>query len=106
MDGNPRLILGLIWTIILRFQIQEIEIDVDEENDSSEKKSAKDALLLWCQRKTNGYPGVNIQDFTGKSNLSASRIRLRGMNISDFRVSSKGRKVPRKISNASKYRKC
>lgn len=66
MDGNPRLILGLIWTIILRFQIQEIEIDVDEENDSSEKKSAKDALLLWCQRKTNGYPGVNIQDFTGK----------------------------------------
>lgn len=67
MDGNPRLILGLIWTIILRFQIQEIEIDVDEENDSSEKKSAKDALLLWCQRKTNGYPGVNIQDFTGES---------------------------------------
>jgi len=66
VDGNPRLILGLIWTIILRFQIQEIEIDVDEENDSSEKKSAKDALLLWCQRKTNGYPGVNIQDFTGE----------------------------------------
>ncbi|XP_014213231.1 spectrin beta chain, non-erythrocytic 1 isoform X2 [Copidosoma floridanum] len=64
VDGNPRLILGLIWTIILRFQIQEIEIDVDEENESSEKKSAKDALLLWCQRKTNGYPGVNIQDFT------------------------------------------
>lgn len=69
VDGNPRLILGLIWTIILRFQIQEIEIDVDEENDSSEKKSAKDALLLWCQRKTNGYPGVNIQDFTGISRV-------------------------------------
>lgn len=64
VDGNPRLILGLIWTIILRFQIQEIEIDVDEDNESSEKKSAKDALLLWCQRKTNGYSGVAIHDFT------------------------------------------
>ncbi|XP_055694009.1 spectrin alpha chain, non-erythrocytic 1 isoform X2 [Lutzomyia longipalpis] len=65
VDGKPRLILGLIWTIILRFQIQEIEIDVDEENESSEKRSAKDALLLWCQRKTYGYQGVHIQDFTG-----------------------------------------
>ncbi|XP_066955513.1 spectrin beta chain, non-erythrocytic 5 isoform X7 [Macrobrachium rosenbergii] len=64
VDGNPRLILGLIWTIILRFQIQEIEIDVDEENESSEKKSAKDALLLWCQRKTAGYRGVCIEDFS------------------------------------------
>lgn len=64
VDGNPRLILGLIWTIILRFQIQEIEIDVDEENESSEKKSAKDALLLWAQRKTHGYQGVEIRDFS------------------------------------------
>merc|ERR1719410_2219998 len=67
VDGNPRMILGLIWTIILRFQIQEIEIDVDEDESSSkssEKKSAKDALLLWCQRKTNGYPNVAIADFS------------------------------------------
>merc|ERR1719410_2824003 len=68
VDGNPRMILGLIWTIILRFQIQEIEIDVDDdENKSSEKKSAKDAkeaLLLWCQRRTNGYQHVDIKDFS------------------------------------------
>ena len=65
VDGNPRLILGLLWTIILRFQIQEIEIEVNEEDEEgSEKKSAKEALLLWCQRRTNGYPHVNVQDFT------------------------------------------
>ena len=70
VDGNPRLILGLIWTITLRFQIQEIEIEVDEDNESSEKKSAKDALLLWCQRRTNGYHYVNIQNFTGEFEMN------------------------------------
>ena len=47
VDGNPRMILGLIWTIILRFQIQEITIVPDEEGQAT--RSAKDALLLWCQ---------------------------------------------------------
>ncbi|XP_055345534.1 spectrin beta chain-like isoform X2 [Paramacrobiotus metropolitanus] len=61
VDGNPRLTLGLIWTIILRFQIQDIII---EEVESKETKSAKDALLLWCQMKTAGYANVNVRNFT------------------------------------------
>lgn len=64
VDGNPRLILGLIWTIILRFQIQEISEFLEEDDKDGEKRSAKDALLLWCQRKTDGYPGVHIENFT------------------------------------------
>ncbi|OQR67372.1 spectrin beta chain [Tropilaelaps mercedesae] len=66
VDGNRRLILGLIWTIILRFVIHDITEPIeDEENkEDSEKKSAKEALLLWCQRKTRGYPGVHIADFS------------------------------------------
>ncbi|KAH1026817.1 hypothetical protein HUJ05_000434 [Dendroctonus ponderosae] len=61
VDGNPRLSLGLIWTIILRFQIQDITI---EETDNQETKSAKDALLLWCQMKTAGYHNVNVRNFS------------------------------------------
>uniref|UniRef100_A0A663FH70 Calponin-homology (CH) domain-containing protein n=1 Tax=Aquila chrysaetos chrysaetos TaxID=223781 RepID=A0A663FH70_AQUCH len=61
VDGNHRLTLGLIWTIILRFQIQVIKIKTE---DNRETRSAKDALLLWCQMKTVGYPEVNIQNFT------------------------------------------
>ncbi|CAG5088442.1 Oidioi.mRNA.OKI2018_I69.PAR.g11841.t3.cds [Oikopleura dioica] len=61
VDGNHRIILGLIWTIILRFQIQDIVIDTE---DSKERRSAKDALLLWSQMKTKGYPNVQVKNFT------------------------------------------
>uniref|UniRef100_A0A8C5C867 Spectrin beta chain n=1 Tax=Gadus morhua TaxID=8049 RepID=A0A8C5C867_GADMO len=61
VDGNHRLTLGLIWTIILRFQIQDIRVETE---DNKEKRSAKDALLLWCQMKTAGYPNVNIHNFS------------------------------------------
>ncbi|XP_076146024.1 spectrin beta chain, non-erythrocytic 1 isoform X3 [Alosa pseudoharengus] len=61
VDGNHRLTLGLIWTIILRFQIQDISVETE---DNKEKRSAKDALLLWCQMKTAGYTNVNIHNFT------------------------------------------
>ncbi|ETN74189.1 hypothetical protein NECAME_13133 [Necator americanus] len=62
LDRNERLILGLIWTIILRFQIDTIVIEDEEER--GERKHAKDALLLWCQRKTAGYPNVRVENFT------------------------------------------
>nr|XP_061798089.1 spectrin beta chain, erythrocytic-like [Nerophis lumbriciformis] len=63
VDGNHRLILGLIWTIILRFQIQDIIVETGQA-DQKETRSAKDALLLWCQMKTAGYASVNITNFT------------------------------------------
>jgi len=61
VDGNHRLVLGLIWTIILRFQIQDIQVEME---DNKETKSAKDALLLWCQMKTADYPNVKVNNFT------------------------------------------
>lgn len=55
IDGNLKLILGMIWTLILRFTIADI---------SEEGLSAKEGLLLWCQRKTEPYKEVDVQDFS------------------------------------------
>lgn len=55
IDGNLKIILGLIWKLILRFTVQDI---------SQEGLTARDGLLLWCQRQTAPYkPEVNVQDF-------------------------------------------
>ncbi|GHJ86599.1 hypothetical protein NliqN6_3001 [Naganishia liquefaciens] len=57
VDGNAKLVLGLIWTLILRFTMSSI---------NEEGLQAREGLLLWCQRKTAGdpyEPYVLIRDF-------------------------------------------
>jgi Ca2+-binding EF-hand superfamily protein len=55
VDGNLKMTLGMIWTIILRFAIAGL---------SEEGLSAKEGLLLWCRRKTEPYDNVDVKDFT------------------------------------------
>ncbi|KAK9449246.1 calponin homology domain-containing protein [Limtongia smithiae] len=59
VDGNIKLVLGLLWTLILNFSISEI---------NTEGHTAKEGLLLWCQRKTAFYDGVKIVDFSSSWN--------------------------------------
>ncbi|XP_031648056.1 plectin isoform X16 [Oncorhynchus kisutch] len=58
-DGNPKLTLGLIWTIILHFQISDIQV-----NGQSDDMSAKEKLLMWSQRMVDGYQGIRCDNFT------------------------------------------
>ncbi|KAF4457578.1 hypothetical protein F53441_628 [Fusarium austroafricanum] len=59
VDGNQKIVLGLIWTLILRFTISDI---------NEEGMSAKEGLLLWCQRKTACYDEVEVRDFSASWN--------------------------------------
>ncbi|XP_058511358.1 calmin [Ochotona princeps] len=91
-DGNPSLVLGLIWNIILFFQIKELTGNLSRNSPSSslspgsggtdsdssfpptptteknvaitvkDQRKAIKTLLAWVQRKTRKY-GVAVQDF-------------------------------------------
>merc|ERR1711974_71739 len=54
-DKKMKLILGMIWTIIQKYQINDI---------TEEELTAKEALLLWCKKKTAGYKDVKVENFT------------------------------------------
>jgi spectrin beta len=54
-EGAATLTLGTIWSIIYYLQIGEIE--------GADQAGAKAALLRWCQVKTKGYAGVDVQNF-------------------------------------------
>ena len=73
VDGNRKIILGLIWTLILRFTINDI---------NEEGMTAKEGLLLWCQRKTACYEEVEVRDFSSSWNngLALYVIMIRGLN--------------------------
>lgn len=55
VDHDLKMILGMIWAIILDFQIKGISVD---------ELTAKEGLLLWCQKKTAGYRDVKVENFT------------------------------------------
>ncbi|XP_031309695.2 nesprin-2 isoform X1 [Camelus dromedarius] len=90
IDGNPSIILGLIWTIILHFHIEELArtlscnynqpspdsvsvVDSSPTSSPPAKKcskvqerwqmSAKKALLLWAQEQCARYESVSVTDF-------------------------------------------
>jgi len=52
VEGIPKLILGLIWTLILRYHIQK---------GSNEQQNAKSELLRWVRSK---IPQYNINNFS------------------------------------------
>jgi len=55
IDKNLKLTLGLTWSIIQKYQIEDISV---------EEATARDALMIWAKKNTAGYEGVNVVDFS------------------------------------------
>lgn len=55
VDGNRKLILGLIWTLISKLSISEI---------GGGDLSVREELLRWCREATKEYSNVNIVDLS------------------------------------------
>ncbi|XP_061910179.1 filamin-A isoform X1 [Entelurus aequoreus] len=60
VDGNLKLILGLIWTLILHYSISMPMWDEDEETESGKQKTPKQRLLGWIQNKLPELPITNF----------------------------------------------
>ncbi|XP_076600524.1 filamin B a isoform X2 [Chaetodon auriga] len=70
VDGNLKLILGLVWTLILHYSIS-MPVWEDEEEES-ESKTPKQRLLGWIQNKVPDLPITNFsRDWSNGKALGA-----------------------------------
>ncbi|CDS37697.1 spectrin nuclear envelope protein [Echinococcus multilocularis] len=68
VDGRPKIVLGLIWIIILYFQIEEQEEMLLEllgipKTGNRSKITAKQALTTWVQNAFSEKFNIDIKDF-------------------------------------------
>ena len=60
-DKNQKLILGLIWSLILKYSISKSVTSKDGEAEQASEKNSKDKLMLWAYDRVQNYP--NMKDF-------------------------------------------
>ena len=49
VDGNLKIILGMLWRLIQHFQLTD--------------KNSRQVILDWCKKVTAGYPDIRIENF-------------------------------------------
>ncbi|XP_052810329.1 dystrophin-like isoform X2 [Mya arenaria] len=61
VDGNQKLTLGLVWSIILHWQVKDVMKDL---MDDLRQTNLERTLLVWCRHSTQGYADVDVKNFT------------------------------------------
>uniref|UniRef100_A0AAR2L0B3 Calponin-homology (CH) domain-containing protein n=1 Tax=Pygocentrus nattereri TaxID=42514 RepID=A0AAR2L0B3_PYGNA len=61
VDGNLKLILGLVWTLILHYSIS-MPVWEDEDDEEAKKATPKQRLLGWIQNKVPDLPINNFRE--------------------------------------------
>ncbi|KAJ8270600.1 hypothetical protein GJAV_G00116950 [Gymnothorax javanicus] len=61
VDGNHKLTLGLIWSIILHWQVKDVMKDV---MSNLQQTNSEKILLSWVRQSTRSYSDVNVLNFT------------------------------------------
>ncbi|XP_044016172.1 dystrophin, isoforms A/C/F/G/H-like isoform X2 [Aphidius gifuensis] len=61
VDGNIKLTLGLVWSIILHWQVHYHLKDLMTE---LQQTNSEKTLLAWCRLNTQNYSGVDVKNFT------------------------------------------
>ncbi|KAJ8256206.1 hypothetical protein COCON_G00200700 [Conger conger] len=61
VDGNHKLTLGLIWSIILHWQVKDVMKDLME---GLQQTSSEKILLSWVRQSTRDYKPVNVVNFS------------------------------------------
>ena len=62
VDGNLKLILGLVWTLILHYSISMPMWDEEPEEEELAKATPKQRLLGWIQNKIPQMPITNFKN--------------------------------------------
>ncbi|KAM9353992.1 utrophin isoform 2-T2 [Pholidichthys leucotaenia] len=61
VDGNHKLTLGLIWSIILHWQVKDVMKDI---MSNLQQTNSEKILLSWVRQCTRSYTEVNVLNFT------------------------------------------
>ncbi|KAG8137240.1 hypothetical protein E2320_004499, partial [Naja naja] len=68
VDGNHKLTLGLVWSIILHWQVSNDYVRVKSVMKTImaglQQTNSEKILLSWVRQSTQNYPQVNVFNFT------------------------------------------